>query len=185
MADDDKARYIALKKELLAAIPKKRNLDKKLAQLETQIYNIEGTYLTETAAHSGGNVIQGFENYLKNQTTARRRIDAAEHDRLFSTSSLTFQKSLELMADEEGINTEEYSKQPTPGVTTVIVPPASKTQELTTAQQNKLVRDKEYQRKRRASQRKSTETGSDEESTASISTSSRRATKRQRMAEDD
>ena len=89
------------------------------------------------------------------------------------------------MADEEGINTEEYSKQPTPGVTTVIVPPATKSQELTPAQQNKLVRDKEYQRKRRASQRKSTETGSDEESTASISTSSRRVTKRQRMAEDD
>ncbi|KAF9267338.1 NuA4-domain-containing protein [Marasmius fiardii PR-910] len=184
MADDDKARYIAVRKELLAAIPKKRALDKKLAQLEAQIYNLEGSYLTETSAHSGGNVLQGFDNYLKNQTTARRRYDVAEHDRLFSTSSSTFQKSLELMAEEEGTN-EEFSKQPTPGVTTVIVPPATKTQELTTAQQNKLVRDKEYQRKRRASARKSVETGSDEESAASISTSSRRATKRQKMNEDE
>ncbi|EEB90542.1 hypothetical protein MPER_11236, partial [Moniliophthora perniciosa FA553] len=154
--------------------------------LEVQIYNLEGTYLTETAAHSGGNIIQGFENYLKNQTTARRRYDAAEHDRLFSSSSLTMQKSLSLMAEEEGTANDDYSKQSTPGVATVIVPPA-KGQELTTAQQNKLARDKEYQRKRRASQRRSVDTGSDDDGAAtSISvSSSRRATKRQRMADDD
>ncbi|KAK7056903.1 chromatin modification-related protein eaf6 [Paramarasmius palmivorus] len=188
MSDDDKARYQALKKTLLEALPKKRQLDKKLAHVEVQIYNLEGTYLTETAAHSGGNIIQGFENYLKNQTTARRRYDAAEHDRLFSSSSLTMQKSLSLMAEEEGTNNDEYSKQSTPGVITVSVPPAGKNQELTTAQQNKLQRDKEYQRKRRASQRRSVDTGSDDEGAAtsiSVSSSSRRATKRQRMADDD
>jgi chromatin modification-related protein EAF6 len=62
------------------------------AHLEMQIYNLEHTYLTETTAHSGGNLIQGFENYLKNQTTGRRRTETADHDRIFSNSSLTYQK---------------------------------------------------------------------------------------------
>ena len=29
------------------------------AQIEVQLYNLEGTYLVETSAHSGGNIIQG------------------------------------------------------------------------------------------------------------------------------
>lgn len=60
------------------------------AQVEAQIFTLEGSYLSETGTHSGGNLIQGFENYLKNQTTGRRRTEAAEHDRIFSSSSLTY-----------------------------------------------------------------------------------------------
>lgn len=62
------------------------------AQVELQIYNLEATYLTETAAHSGGNIIQGFENYLKNQGAGRRKYEVHDYDRVFSNSSLTFQK---------------------------------------------------------------------------------------------
>ena len=62
------------------------------AQVELQIYVLEATYLTETAAHSGGNIIQGFENYLKNQSSGRRKYEVHDHDRVFSNSSLTFQK---------------------------------------------------------------------------------------------
>lgn len=62
------------------------------ALVEAQIYALEGSYLSETGTHSGGNLIQGFENYLKNQTTGRRRPEAAEHDRIFSNSSLTSTK---------------------------------------------------------------------------------------------
>jgi len=57
-----------------------------------QIYNLEAAYLTETAAHSGGNIIQGFENYLKNQSSGRRRYEVHDQDRVFSNSSLTYQK---------------------------------------------------------------------------------------------
>lgn len=62
------------------------------AQIEVQIYNLEANYLTETAAHSGGNIIQGFENYLKNQTGGRRKNEIHDNDRIFSNSSLTVHK---------------------------------------------------------------------------------------------
>jgi len=60
--------------------------------MELQIYNLETAYLTETASHSGGNIIQGFENYLKNQASTRRKNEIQDHDRIFSNSSLTLQK---------------------------------------------------------------------------------------------
>jgi chromatin modification-related protein EAF6 len=60
--------------------------------MELQIYNLETSYLTETASHSGGNIIQGFEGYLKNQSVGRRKYEVSETDRMFSNSSLTYQK---------------------------------------------------------------------------------------------
>lgn len=58
-------------------------------QIEAQIHNLEATYLNETAQHSGGNIIHGFEGYLKNQTTGRRKYEVNDQDRIFSNSSLT------------------------------------------------------------------------------------------------
>ena len=100
-----KAKYDASKKELLQALGKKRNLDKQLvcfrhyrthgcgltspaeqAQLEVQIFNLETSYLTDTAVHSGGNIIHGFDGYLKNQPGGRRKYEISEADRIFSTS---------------------------------------------------------------------------------------------------
>ncbi|KAF8231758.1 NuA4-domain-containing protein [Tricholoma matsutake] len=89
---EEKSRYETLKSELIKALPKKRMVDRSLAQIELQIYNLEASYLTETAAHSGGNIIQGFDGYLKNQTVGRRKYEVNENDRLFSRSSLTYQK---------------------------------------------------------------------------------------------
>lgn len=81
---------------------------------------------------------------------------------------------------DESLMPDEYGKQSTPGLTTVVVPPAPRTQELTPAQSKKL-RDKEYQRKKRASvSRRSTGTISDDEQI-----SARRPTKRARLADDD
>ncbi|KAF9454860.1 NuA4-domain-containing protein [Macrolepiota fuliginosa MF-IS2] len=181
---EERSRYETIKKELLSALPRKRTIDKQLAQIEAHIHNLEATYLNETAQHSGGNIIHGFEGYLKNQTTGRRKYEINDQDRVFSNSSLTVAKSLELVGDnEEGNPNDEYVKQPTPGLTTVIVPPAPRTQELS-ASQNKRLRDKEYQRKKRASASMRS-TGESEEEIVSTTSSSRRPTKRARMTEDD
>ncbi|TFK40738.1 histone acetyltransferase subunit NuA4-domain-containing protein [Crucibulum laeve] len=183
---EDRSRYETLRKELMQALPKKRAVDKQLAQIEFQIYTLEASYLTETAMHSGGNIIQGFEGYLKNQTTGRKKYDVHDSDRVFSNSSMSYQKSLELLGEgeESTATNDDYVKQPTPGVTTVVVPPA-KTNELTGAQL-KRQRDKEYQRKKREKTAglKSAGGDSDDEVVSSTSTS-RRPTKRARLADDD
>ncbi|TBU31885.1 NuA4-domain-containing protein [Dichomitus squalens] len=179
---EDKARYDAARKELNLALAKKRTLDKQLSQLEVQIYNLETSYLTETAAHSGGNIIHGFDGYLKNQPSGRRKYEISEQDRIFSVSSLTYRKALELSGEgEESTATgEDQSRMSTPGLTTISVPPAPRTEVLSAAQQKKN-RDREYQRKKRAAQRRSTTTpASDDESV-----SGRKPSKRARLADED
>ncbi|TCD61616.1 hypothetical protein EIP91_008160 [Steccherinum ochraceum] len=179
---EDKARYDAAKEELIKALAKKREADKRLAQLEVQLYTMEGTYLVETSAQSGGNIIQGFENYLKNVPSGRRKHEVGDNDRVFSLSSSSTKKSLELSGEgEDSTATAEESRLSTPGVTTVIVPPA-RNQELTAAQQKKN-RDREYQRKKRANAaRRSAGTPmSDDESV----TSNKQSRKRARLADDD
>ncbi|KAG6820703.1 hypothetical protein H0H93_012756 [Arthromyces matolae] len=184
---EERALYDNLKNEIKKALTKKRQADKQLATNELHIYNLEATYLTETAAHSGGNIIQGFDGYLKNQTTGRRKNEINDQDRLFSKSSLTYQKSLDLLGegDESTATNDDYHKNPTPGLTTVVVPPATRSQELSVAQL-KRIRDRDYQRRKRTSVSLRSNGDSDEEIVSAASTTtSRRPSKRARMAEDD
>jgi hypothetical protein len=88
-------------------------------------------------------------------------------------------QSLEFMVESEESPAvpDDTAKPLTPGVTTVVVPAATKKQEQT-AVQTKRERDREYQRKKRANgSRRSTGTGSDEE----VVTTARRGTKRARV----
>ncbi|KAH9924287.1 NuA4-domain-containing protein [Epithele typhae] len=178
-----KSKYDAAKKELLQALAKKRNLDKQLTTMEVQIYNLETSYLTDTAAHSGGNIINGFEGYLKNPPGGRKRYEIGESDRIFSSSSHTYKKALELSGEgeESGATSDNQSRMSTPGLTTISVPPASRADAMSAAQ-TKKIRDRDYQRKKRAAEkRRSTATPmSDDESV-----SGRKPTKRSRIADDD
>ncbi|KAH7885319.1 histone acetyltransferase subunit NuA4-domain-containing protein [Phlebopus sp. FC_14] len=179
---EDKARYERVKDELGKMLMKKRAADRQLAQIELSIFKLETSYLTDTA--STGNIIHGFDGYLKptQGAAARRKHDIGDGDRWFSSSSGTWSKSLDLVGDgEESTPAPDEYKHPTPGVTTVVVPPAPRTQELSAAQQKKN-RDREYQRRKRA-MRRSVGTVSDED-TQSTGTG-RRAHKRARMAEDE
>ncbi|KAG9126540.1 hypothetical protein FRC07_003081 [Ceratobasidium sp. 392] len=98
---EGKAAYEAARKDLTNALTKRKDIDKQLASLEAQIFNFESTYLTETT-NSGGNIIQGFENYLKHPNSAnRKKFEVTDSDRLFSNSSATYNKSLGIHGDGE------------------------------------------------------------------------------------
>lgn len=112
--EEAQQRYETTKKALKANISKKRQIDRTLTDLESQIFLFEGSYLTNTAA-SGGNIVKGFDSYLKTNsvvggvgsgratsinTNLLGSQDVPPDDRMFSLSSSTYKRSLELKANE-------------------------------------------------------------------------------------
>ncbi|MCJ1478493.1 hypothetical protein MMC13_007173 [Lambiella insularis] len=94
--------YEKLKRDLRETLQKKRLLDKNMAALEEQIYRFEASYLEDTSA---GNIIKGFDNYIKGSSTTgttnnttgggtstRRKGTFMDHDRVFSRSSVSFMR---------------------------------------------------------------------------------------------
>ncbi|CAH7676527.1 histone acetyltransferase subunit NuA4-domain-containing protein [Phakopsora pachyrhizi] len=53
------------KRELALNLAKKKKLDKELAALETTLYAHETAYLTDPSANSFGNIVKGYEAYVK------------------------------------------------------------------------------------------------------------------------
>lgn len=105
---DPKAAYEQARKDLITALHKKRAVDKSLvcisslflivatlnspyspqpqALIEQNLYNFEANYLAETSM-SGGNIITGFDSYLKPSAASKKRHEITEADRIFSNSS--------------------------------------------------------------------------------------------------
>ncbi|CDS00184.1 uncharacterized protein SPSC_00920 [Sporisorium scitamineum] len=119
-------RYQAIKLALRTGLANKRIIDRALIDLESQIYLFEGSYLQSTAS-SGGNIVKGFDSYLKNSSASAGSArgnnsnnnaaaalgDIPLEDRIFSLSSATYQKSLELKANEGGVD-DDSSANNTP-----------------------------------------------------------------------
>ncbi|KAG8915969.1 hypothetical protein FRC01_003459 [Tulasnella sp. 417] len=123
MADDEgvKSAYETAKNELVAAINKKRQVDKSLATIENNLWNFESSYLQDTA-NSGGNIIQGFESYLKASAGGRRKAEPnLTTDMIFSNSSSTSKQ-------HQGYDMNQYEEPiqpPTPTLSTVALTAAT------------------------------------------------------------
>ncbi|OCK83857.1 NuA4-domain-containing protein [Lepidopterella palustris CBS 459.81] len=90
--------YEKLRRDLRETLRLKRELDQQLANVEGDIFKIESTYLEDTTA---GNIIKGFDNYIKGSTSTstggagpgtstRRKAVINDADRIFSRSSASF-----------------------------------------------------------------------------------------------
>jgi len=176
-ASEARALYDAARKELVSSLAKKRSADKALAVLEAQLYAFEGSYLSETA-NSGGNIIQGFESYLKGGTAAgRKKHEVTDVDRIFSNSSSTHARSL--LLQQELSQSPPPSDYPTPvqGLRTVSLPPQP--DQATPVNRPKKESAKEKKR-RRAGVKAGTESADEEGSV----TGGRGSRKKQRYNED-
>ncbi|KAF8246935.1 NuA4-domain-containing protein [Wilcoxina mikolae CBS 423.85] len=85
------AYYEKVRKQLRDLIHQKRHHDKQLALYEDNIFKAETAYLEET---QNGNIIKGFDNYIK-AGVPRRKTNFNDHDRIFSLSSLTYAAKLQ------------------------------------------------------------------------------------------
>lgn len=71
-------------------VEKRRALDKRLNQVEESIMTKEASYLESTPS---GNIITGFDNYMKGTSSAaaqRRKAGPADQNRVFSKSSISY-----------------------------------------------------------------------------------------------
>ncbi|CBX95568.1 hypothetical protein IAQ61_004394 [Plenodomus lingam] len=89
--------YEKIRRDLRESLNKKRGIDAQLHQIEDSINRMETAYLEETSA---GNIIKGFDNYIKGAATTttaggasnatRRKAVISDADRIFSRSSASF-----------------------------------------------------------------------------------------------
>ncbi|GJN93112.1 hypothetical protein Rhopal_006157-T1 [Rhodotorula paludigena] len=118
----------AARKDLRGHLERKRRIDRDLATLEQSIYAFEGSYLsdalfpassntTSSATSQFGNIIRGYDSYLKAPSASggdRKRggrvgEGALDKERMFSASSATYQRSVELRQAEAAASVEPES----------------------------------------------------------------------------
>lgn len=102
MSSDKQAEYEKHKKILHDAIQEKKNVDRQLTQIEEDIFAKESLYLTNTMHHSYGNIIKGFDTFVRSSLVTshatgglRRRTLMTDDDRIFSLSLAVYIKHLQ------------------------------------------------------------------------------------------
>lgn len=93
-------------------VEKRRLLERRLTQVEDGIAQKETTYLDSTPS---GNIITGFDNYMKGTSGAaaqRRKAGTMEQNRVFSRSSISYRPN-----NLEGIAPGSGGSTPASGVT--------------------------------------------------------------------
>jgi len=86
--------------EISKLLERKKATEEKLANLEQQIFLLEGSYLQDT--RNLGNILTGWESYLSARSGALKRpLKFKDSDRLFSLSSVTALKNNGIEISEE------------------------------------------------------------------------------------
>ena len=85
-AESEKAQYLKLRASLKNIIAKRKELDRKLEEIEEKIHVDEGSYLTKATA---GNIVKGFDQYTRTSQNRRKSV-FTDADRIFSQGSTTF-----------------------------------------------------------------------------------------------
>ncbi|KAH9442357.1 hypothetical protein MJO29_015018 [Puccinia striiformis f. sp. tritici] len=124
------------KTELALNLAKKKKLDKELSALETSLYSHETAYLTDPSANLFGNIVKGYEAYVKappstsmagdHHSTRRKRAYTnigpsgptemvGDAERIFSKSSGSYARALEVRTKEHesAVTSEQESVVPT------------------------------------------------------------------------
>ena len=92
-----------MEQELIDCMRKKKLIDRQLLDLEVQLYNYETSYFEK---YPNGNLLKGFDTFQPSGTVTTAplangvsqslyngsTVVISDEDRLFSNSSLTFQK---------------------------------------------------------------------------------------------
>ncbi|CAG8485580.1 10779_t:CDS:2, partial [Acaulospora morrowiae] len=91
--------------ELRELLIRKKQLDKSLKAIEKQIWQFEGSYLEET--NSGGNLIRGFDGYLRATNDKKKKSEVNYEDRLFSRSSTTSERA-NSKAEDSSSSSDDY-----------------------------------------------------------------------------
>ncbi|CAG8592899.1 8836_t:CDS:2 [Scutellospora calospora] len=92
--------------ELKKLLMRKKDMDKSLKTIEKHIWNFEGSYLEET--HSGGNLIRGFDGYLRATSDKKKRSEITLEE------SATSEKAVGLVDDSSSSSDDlksGYNKQ--------------------------------------------------------------------------
>ncbi|GAA5886292.1 hypothetical protein JCM6882_001593 [Rhodosporidiobolus microsporus] len=124
------------RKDLRGYLERKRRIDRDLATLEASIYAFEGSYLSDNllptsasanaasaAAAQFGNIIRGYDSYSKAPAggggdrkrggVGRAGEGLQEKERLFSASSSTYQRSIDLRSAEVAASVVSESEEDT------------------------------------------------------------------------
>lgn len=124
--------YEKLRRDLRDTINKKRILDRNMTNIEAEIYKLETAYLEDTS--SAGNIVKGFDNYIKAATATTttagsgtitgsqaggargRRGVANDSDRIFSKSSVSYNRDSDSPGLGSAVSTPGGSGTPTASV---------------------------------------------------------------------
>lgn len=96
-----------VERELIDCIRKKREMDRVLVDLEVQLYNYETSFLERYS--QSGSIVKGFDpsaflSLLVSPDGPKGDSTPSDSDRIFSSSSLTTQKALQLKQKSTYVN---------------------------------------------------------------------------------